>query len=146
MVGSAGFAPYAYETVPNRYGAIGMNVSIPIFNGGLFQARQTQAEMKAKAAAENVTDLQNRIARDVRVAWLNATTAYDRMALTKQLLDQAQMALDLAQTRYDLGLGSMVELSTAQLNVTSASIAEANAQYDYQSQRVLLDYQTGALK
>ena len=76
--------------------------------------------MKAKAAAENVNDLQNRIARDVRVAWLNATTAYDRMALTQQLLQQAQMALDLAQTRYDLGLGSIVELSTAQLNVTSA--------------------------
>jgi hypothetical protein len=40
----------------------------------------------------------------------------------------------------------MVELSTAQLNVTSASIAGANAQYDYQSQRVLLDYQVGALR
>jgi outer membrane protein len=102
--------------------------------------------LKAKAAADNVSDLQNRIARDVRVAWLNATTAYDRMALTKQLLDQANMAQDLAQTRYDLGLGSMVELSTAQLNVTAASIAGANAQYDCQSQRVLLDYQTGALR
>jgi outer membrane protein len=146
VVGTAGFAPYAFEAVPSRYGAIGMNVSIPIFNGGLFRARQTQAELKAKAAADNVSDLENRIARDVRVAWLNATTAYDRMALTKQLLDQANMALDLAQTRYDIGLGSMVELSTAQLNVTSASIAGANAQYDYQSQRVLLDYQTGALR
>jgi outer membrane protein len=146
VVGSAGFAPYAYEAVPNKYGAIGMNVSIPIFNGGLFRARQTQAELKAKAAAENISDLQNRIARDVRVAWLNATTAYDRMALTKQLVDQAKMAQDLAQTRYDIGLGSMIELSTAQLNVTSASIAGANAQYEYQSQRVLLDYQTGALR
>jgi len=146
VVGTAGFAPYAYEAVPNRYGAIGMNVSVPIFNGGLFRARQTQAEMKAKAAAENVSDLQNRIARDVRVAWLSATTAYDRMALTQQLLDQARMSFDLAQTRYDLGLGSMVELSTAQLNVTSASIAVANSQYDYQSQRVLVDYQTGELR
>ena len=134
VVGSAGFVPDR-RTRPSRarYGAIGMNVSIPIFNGGLFKARQTQAEMKAKAAAENVTDLQNRIARDVRVAWLNATTAYDRMALTQQLLDQAKMALDLAQTRYDLGLGNMVELSTAQLNVTSARSPDANARYDYQS-------------
>jgi outer membrane protein len=146
VVGTAGFAPYAYEAVPNRYGAIGMNVSIPIFNGGLFRARQTQAELKAKAANENISDLQNRIARDVRVAWLSATTALDRMALTKQLLDQARLSLDLAQTRYDLGLGSMVELSTAQLNVTSASIADANARYEYQSQRVVLDYQTGALR
>ena len=48
--GPAGFVPAAYETVPGRYGAIGVNVNIPIFNGGLFKARQTEAELKAKAA------------------------------------------------------------------------------------------------
>jgi outer membrane protein len=53
--------------------------------------------------------------------------------------------LDLAQTRYDAGLGSIVELSTAQLNLTSAQIADTSAHYDYQSQRILLDYQIGAL-
>lgn len=145
VVGTAGFVPTGVENLASRYGAIGMNVSIPIFNGGLFKARQTQAEMKAKAAAENVNDLQIRITRDVRVAWLNATTAYDRMGLTQQLLQQAHAALDLAQTRYDLGLGNIVELTTAQLNLTSAQIAGASAQYDYQTQRIIVDYQTGVL-
>jgi outer membrane protein len=145
VVGTAGFVPTGYATIPGRYGAIGMNVSIPIFNGGLFKARQTQAELRAKAATENVNDLQNRVIRDVRVAWLNATTAYDRMGLTRQLLEQAKVALDLAQTRYDLGLGNIVELSTAQLNVTSAEIADASALYEYQTQRILVDYQTGVL-
>jgi outer membrane protein len=144
--GTAGFAPAAFETVATRYGAIGLNVNIPIFNGGLFKARQTEAELKAKAAAENVADLENRVARDIRVAWYATTTARDRMALTKQLLDQAKLALDLAQTRYDLGLGGMVELSTAQLNVTTAQIADTTARYDYQAQRLNLDYQAGALK
>ena len=145
VIGAAGFVPTGVDTVPGKYGAIGMNVSIPIFNGGLFKARQTEAEMHAKAATENVNDLQIRVVRDVRVAWLNATTAYDRMALTQQLLDQAALALDLAQTRYDNALGNIVELSTAQLNLTSAQIAVTNAHYDYQTQRILLDYQTGAL-
>jgi outer membrane protein len=145
VVGTAGFAPAAYETIPGKYGAIGMNVTIPIFNGGLFKARQAQAEAKAKAAAENINDLQNRVAREVRVAFLNATTAYDRMALTQQLLQQATQAADLAQTRYDLGLGNIVELSTAQLNVTSAQIADASAHYEYQTQRIVLDFQTGVL-
>lgn len=146
VVGTAGLVPTGYETVPSRYGAIGMNISIPILNGGLFHARQQQAEFKAKAAAENVNDEANRVTRDVRVAYFNATTAYDRMALTQQLLDQARLAVDLAQTRYDLGLGSIVELSTAQLNFTSAQIADATARYDYQAQRVLVDYQTGVLR
>ena len=145
VVGTAGFVPAGEALIPGRYGAIGLNVTIPVFNGGLYKARQSEAELKARAAAQNVTDLENRVIRDVRVAYLNATTAYDRLALTQQLLQQAQQALDLAQGRYDLGLGSIVELSQAQLNLTAAQIADATAHYDYQTQRVAVDYQIGAL-
>jgi outer membrane protein len=146
LVGTAGFAPAAFETIPGRYGAVGVNINIPIFNGGLFKARQTEADLKAKAAAQGITDLENRVARDVRVAYLNATAAYDRMGLTRQLLDQAQKAQDLAQIRYDNGLGSIVELSQAQLNQTTAEIANTSAAYDYQAQRAILNYQTGVLR
>jgi outer membrane protein len=51
--------------------------------------------------------------------------------------------LDLAQSRYDLGLSSIVELSQAQLSMTSAAIQQANAKYDYQTERAILDYQVG---
>ena len=146
VVGTTGFVPTGYSAIPGRFGAIGLNISVPIFNGGLFKARQTEAELRTKAATQNVSDLENRIARDVRVAYLNATTAYDRMSLTRELLDQAQLAADLANTRYSLGLGSIVELSQAQLNLTSAQIADTSAKYDYQSQRINVDYQIGALK
>jgi outer membrane protein len=146
IAGTAGFVPAGEATVPGRYGAIGLNVSIPVFNGGLFRARQTEAELRAKAAAERVSDLAIRVGRDVRVAYLNALTAYDRLGLTKQLLNQAQLAMDLARGRYDLGLSSIVELSQAQLNLTSAQIANTTAQYDYQTERAILDYQVGALR
>jgi outer membrane protein len=146
LIATAGFVPTGEATVPGRYGAIGLNVNIPVFNGGLFRARQTEAELKAKAAAENINDLANRVTRDVRVAYLDSQTAFERMGLTDQLLRQAQLALDLARGRYDLGLSSIVELSQAQLNLTSAQIAVAAARYDYQTTRALLDYQMGALR
>jgi outer membrane protein len=146
VLATAGFAPAGEVQIPGRYGAVGLNVTIPIFNGGLFHARQSEAELKARAAAENIADLENRVTRDVKVAYYNATTAYDRMALTKQMVDQATLALDLARTRYDNGLSTVVELSTAQLNQTAAQIADANARYDYQAQRINVDYQTGALR
>jgi outer membrane protein len=60
-------------------------------------------------------------------------------------LKQAALALDLAQARYNLGLGSIVELSQAQLNLTQAQIEAASAKYDYQIQTSLLNYQAGAL-
>ena len=123
-----------------------MNVNIPVFNGGLFHARQTEAELRAQAATQRVNDLSNRITRDVRQAYLNARTAFERMDLTAQLLQQAQLALDLAQGRYDLGLSSIIELSQAQLNLTSAQIANTSAKYDYQTQRTVVDYEVGALR
>ena len=69
--------------------------------------------------------------------------ASDRIALTQQLLDQARLAMELAQSRYDLGLSSIVELTQAQLNLTSAEIATAGARYDYQTRRAVLDYTVG---
>ena len=63
--------------------------------------------------------------------------------MTARLLDQANRSLRLAQSRYDLGLGSIVELNQAQLNKTSAEITNAGARYEYQIQRAVLEYQSG---
>jgi len=93
-----------------------------------------------------VRDAEVHAVRDVKVAWLNAENAFRRLDVTARLLEQASRSLRLAETRYNLGLSSIVELSQAQLNKTSAAIASAGAKYDYQIQRTALDYQTGALK
>ena len=146
IIATAGFVPAGQAVLPGRYGALGANLTLPIFNGGLFKARRNEAELRAQSAAKNVQDLENRVIRDVRIAYLNSETAYDRLALTQQLLDQARLAMDLSQSRYDLGLGSIVELSQAQLNFTSAQIANSSAKYDYQSQRSFLRYQIGDLR
>jgi outer membrane protein len=146
VAGVAGVVPTGVSEVPGRYGAIGINVNVPIFNGHLFKARQTEAELRAQAAAQILRVLENRIQRDVETAYLNATTAFQRIGLTAELLEQARMAADLAQSRYQIGLGSIVELSQAQLNVTAAEIANSTAQYDYQAGRANLAYQIGALR
>ncbi|SPE40080.1 hypothetical protein SBA3_3610013 [Candidatus Sulfopaludibacter sp. SbA3] len=62
------------------------------------------------------------------------------------MLDHANQALQLAESRFSLGLGTIVELSQAQLNLTSAQIANSSAKYDYQSRRVAVDYQAGVLR
>jgi outer membrane protein len=143
---TVGYIPTGQAALRDRFGAAGVNVNIPIFNGKLFHARQTEAELHAKAVAQNVKELENRVARDVRVAYLNAVNAFERLGLTAQLLDQAKLGLDLAQERYNLGLGSIVELSQAQLNETSAEIASTAAKYDYQTQRAILAYQVGTIR
>jgi outer membrane protein len=129
--------------VSSWYGAIGVNMSIPIFNGFRYSAEASEAKYRAQAAAENTRDLRERIARDVRTAWLSANTAYQRMSVTAELEKQATLSLNLAQSRYHLGLGSIVELSQAQLQQTAAAISYVNAQYQYRFALSALDFEIG---
>lgn len=143
-LGAVGGTPVRADQIASSwYGAVGVNVSVPIFNGFLFNSRAQEAEYRSSALQQQVRDLRDRIARDVRVTWLQANTAYRRVSVTQQLLQQANLALDLAQTRYKLGLGSIVELSQAQLQQTDAQIGNTNARYDYLSTISELNYQTG---
>ena len=146
LIASAGVVPAAPDVIPGRYGAVGVNVNLPVFNGGLYAARRAEADLRARSIERNVKDLEDRVTRDVQIAYNNAATAYDRIALSAQMLDQARLALELAQRRYDLGLSSIIELSQAQLNQTGAEIAASRAKYDYLSMRRVLDYQLGILR
>jgi outer membrane protein len=125
------------------YGAVGVNMSVPIFNGFRYSAQASQASLEAKAATERTRDLRDQVVRDVRTAWLNANTALQRVSVTGELLRQANLALNLAQTRYQLGLSSIVELSQAQLQQTQAAISDANARSQYGFTMSDLRFQTG---
>jgi outer membrane protein len=145
-IAAAGAVPAGDPRLPESYSAAGVNVTIPILNGGLFSARRAEAEERATAADSDVRALANEVSRQVRDAWLDANTAARRLDVTARLQTEANEALRLAQTRYDAGLGSIVELSQAQFNQTSAEIQNATARYDYLGRRAALDYTTGDLQ
>ena len=102
----------------NWYGAVGGNLSIPIFNGFRLTAQASEASLQAQVASEKTRALRDQVARDVRTAWLDANTALLRVTVTEELVREVNTALDLAQTRYRLGLSSIVELSQAELQQT----------------------------
>ncbi len=146
LTGVAGAIPAGDPRLPVDYSAAAVNVNIPIFNGGLFSARQREAEQKAAAADADVRDLAIQVSREVNVAWLEANTAFRQLDVTARLVQEANEAMRLAQTRYDAGLGSIVELTQAQAAQTSAEIQKASAQYDYLNRRAALDFATGVLQ
>lgn len=142
-LGTVGDTPVRADQLSPWFGAVGVNVGIPLFNGFAYSARAREAAYREQAAQQQVRDLRDRIARDVQVTMLSAQSAYQRIAVSEQLLGQADLALDLAQTRYRLGLSSIVELSQAQLQQTEAAIGAANARYDYNAALASLRYQIG---
>jgi outer membrane protein len=145
-MGVAGALPDTDPRLKGTYSAAGFNVTIPILNGRLYSARRTEAELRAQAAEKDVLDLAVQVSEQVRMAWLEADTAFRRIDVTARLVAEAQQALRLARTRYDIGLGSIVEVNQAQLSEVSAEIAAAGAKYDYLSRRAALAFVTGDLR
>ncbi|HEY1577295.1 MAG TPA: TolC family protein [Terracidiphilus sp.] len=144
-IGTVGASPIRADQyyVSSWDGAIAANVNIPIFNGFLYSAQAKEAQLHAQATAQQTRQLKNSIVRDVQTAWLDANNAFRRLGVTAQLLNQANESLGLAQTRYKLGLSSIVELSQAQLQQTQAEITNTNAQYQYRLTLAALKFQTG---
>ena len=146
VVAAAGVVPVGdSKHFEHDFAAGGVNLNVPLFAGGLYRARQHEAELQARDIEAGLTDAENNVVRDVRLAWLDAEHAREQIRLTTRLLHSANSALSLAQARFDQGLSSMVELNQAELAQTSAAIAHADAEYEYFVRRDILDYQVGGL-
>ena len=138
-VGMIGDSPSHDSHLPDNYEVGGVQLSLPLFAGGLYVARQHEAELKAQSDSELVRALEDNIVRDVHIAWSDVNTALDQLHTTEELVRNAGEAYDLAAARYKIGSSSIVELSQAQLSLTSA-------RYNVLIQQANLDYQTGALQ
>jgi outer membrane protein len=145
-LGVVGIAPVRDPQIQNWYGAVGVNINVPVFNGFLYNARARTADLQTEAVRQKLMDLRNNVARDVRISWQDANQAFARLTVTQQLREQANLALDLAQQRYNLGLSSIVEFSQAELGKTEADITDTDARYRYRLTQIVLAYTVGAPK
>lgn len=142
-LGVVGQAPARDDHIASWYGGVGVNINIPVFNGFLFSARAKSADLETEMKRKKLEDMENNLARDVRDSWLDTQKAYARLTVTKQLLEQANLALELAQARYKLGLSSIVEFSQAELQKTDADLQDTDAKYQYRLRQIMLAYQMG---
>jgi outer membrane protein len=145
-LGVVGEAPVRDPHIANWYGAVGININIPVFNGFLYSARAKAADLQSDVTRQKLADLKNNIARDVRNSWLDTNRAYERLSVTQQLREQANLAFGLAQARYNLGLGSIVEFSQADLQKAEADIADTDAKYQFQLSQIVLRYLTATAR
>ena len=142
---SGGEAPIHDSTLDHEYGAIGVNINVPIFNGGLYSARSSVAKLEAKAADKDASLREVEIVRDVRMTWADARDAFLQIEVSQRLVDDANVAMRLAKARYGAGLGSIVELNQAELNQTSALITGATARFDYLRAMTAFQFAMGSL-
>ncbi len=144
-VGTMGNALSHDDRLPNKYAAGAITLDFPIFSGGADLARGKAADLQAQVAAQALREAEDNVSRDVSLAWVAYDTARQRLRTTALLAMHARDAAALASARYRVGSSSIVELTQAQLNATSAQIGEATARYEAMIQAAWLDYQLGRI-
>jgi outer membrane protein len=90
--------------------------------------------------------LRKTILNDVKQAYqnfLDVRTAYD---VSISRMEAAELALQVQEEKYNLGVGSLVELTNANNNYIDAAAGKARAKLNFLFQKVILDYHTGILK
>lgn len=142
-LGAVGESPIHNPNIQTIYGAAGVNINIPIFTGFLYNARAKNADLGIDIKRKELQDMQNNVARDVRNGWLDTGKAFQRLSVTRQLREQADLGLELAQARYKLGLGTIVEYTQAELQKTDADIQDTDAHYAYLLSQIVLAYDMG---
>ncbi|EDY22258.1 outer membrane efflux protein [Chthoniobacter flavus Ellin428] len=146
LIGAAGRGTAGDPRVEGDYAAAGVNVELPLFTGFRLSARDKEASLQAQTADQNLQEIEDLIAKDVEVALLNTTNSADKIDVTASLLANAEQAYNLAEAKYNIGMTSIVEFSQAQLAKLQAQINHTTATYEYQINRLVLDFQTGAPK
>ena len=128
---------------------VGLNLNVPILDGGLSRARIREAEGDIAAAETNRRQAVDQVQVEVQQAYLTLLQARDRIAVANVGLSQAREASRLAQVRYNAGVSQQVgvspilELSAAQTSLTQAQSNVVNALYDYNTARAQLDRAVG---
>lgn len=115
--------------------SIGLNLTWPIFQGGLTHGQVREAEANADSFRAQADSEKVLIRVDVQQAQLGIRAAKASQTAAAEVLFNARERLRLAEGRYASGIGSVIELGDAQLTVATAAAQVVQAQFQLSSAR-----------
>jgi len=116
----------------------GLNLSWPLYQGGLSNAQVAEAEANLRAQAARVASRRQQVRLDVEQARLAVRAAKAGIGAANEAALNAQERLRLAEGRYEAGVGNVIELADAQLALTAAQAQAVQAQFQLSSARAAL--------
>ena len=123
--------------------AAGGFVSMPLFTGFMIENQVREAKAQKAAAEAASTNIEQALTQQVTNSYLDTISFAQQIKLGEEQVRTSQEALNLAKQRYKLGLGSIVEVTQAEVGLTAAQTKLAEAQYDYKIAEVTLAYAAG---
>ena len=126
-------------------GSLGLTLSVPIFSGFDTTYRVRSASAQADVRTAQRDRIRNQIALDVWKAYQSLTTATQSLKTTADLVASAEQSAQVALGRYKAGVGTVLDLLSAQSALASARLQRIQAQLDWNVYRATLAQAMGAL-
>src|SRR5690606_22783265 len=128
-----------------RGGSVGLSFSIPVFDRLNTRSATERARIQVENARINLESLRQSVAVQVRTALLDLRSAEEQLTVAEAQQRAADLALEYSQQRYDVGAGSLVELTQARTAAVRAASDLVGARYRLVFQNRLIDYYLGGM-
>ncbi len=109
---------------------VGLQVSVPLFNGNRVNAKSTQAHLRLQQSAAALQDLEEKASIEVLTIQVGLQGAKDRADMHERTMHSAQLNYDMVEQRYHEGLSSRLELSDAELALSQARMNVLKSVYE----------------
>ena len=136
-------SPFGTQFTDNFSNGIGVNISVPIFNGGAARTGWQRAKLNVESYQLQKQQDNLTLKQDIYQAYTDAMISLQKFNAAGKTVEANQKAFDFAQKRYDVGLLNTIDLITTQNNLFSAKLQRLLAQFDYVFKMKVLEFYKG---
>ena len=141
---TAGYSARGQDVPASNNFDVGVLITWPIFNGFLTDHEVAEAKLHQEAIRHGIEDIRQRIFLQVKSGFLDWQASLQRIHRAEQTVAASRAELDLAEKRYEAGLGNIIELTDAQRRFTEDEAGYINALAGFSIAKAALDRDVGA--
>ncbi|OBU13092.1 outer membrane channel protein TolC [Morganella psychrotolerans] len=137
-----------YDGYPNKYtgqSTIGVNVSIPLYTGGMVSSQVDQAQYGYTAASEKLEAMLRQVIQVTRSSYNNINASVSSVNAYKQVVTSAESSLNATEAGYQVGTRTIVDVLNATTTLYEAKKSLSNARYDYLINQLYIGQARGTL-
>lgn len=126
----------------NPYSTVGLNLSIPVFKGSNFTQRR-QAKLQIAQLEQTRINTERQLKMQAQSYLDNMAACAEQAVSNKEAILQAEKGRSIAEKRYEIGGGTILELNSAEVSLTQTRLAYSQSIYDYLVAKANLDLVMG---
>ena len=123
--------------------AIGLNLSVPIFNGGSLRSNYERSKLNINTIQLQKEQDNQKLKQDIYQAYTAALIALEKFNAGKKTLAINELNLNYATKRFNVGMLGTFELITTQNNLLRSKLELAQSQFDYVFKMKVLEFYKG---